>query len=114
MLRRKLDYSFPNQRAEVYIADAGAWRPHWRAAGVWYTAGSNTTVFSHGSGRGELGPAEHVVERSNRRFRDDEFLLPRAATEGAGAIRVGTVHARHDSAVSGPAAAAARLERDAL
>ena len=88
MLRRKLDYSFPNQRAEVFVADVGTRRAHWRAAGVWYTAGSNTTVFSYGAGRGELGPAEHVVERSNRRFRDDEFLLPRAATEGRRAIRI--------------------------
>ena len=88
MLRRKLDYSFPNQRAEVFVSDAGSWRSHWRAAGVWYTAGSNTTVFSNGAGKGELGPAEHVVESSNRRFRDDEFLLPRAATEGRAAIRI--------------------------
>jgi hypothetical protein len=88
MLRRKLDYSFPNQRAEVLVSDAGTRRPRWHPAGVWYTAGSNTTVFSYASGQGELGPAEHVVETSNRRFRDDEFLLPRALTEGRGAIRI--------------------------
>ena len=28
------------------------------------------------------------METSNRRFRDDEFLLPRAATEGREAIRI--------------------------
>jgi hypothetical protein len=88
MLRRKLDYSFPNQRAEVFVSDAGTRRPRWHPAGVWYTAGSNTTVFSYASGQGELGPAEHVVETSNRRFRDDEFLLPRALTGGRGAIRI--------------------------
>ena len=35
LLRRKLDYSFPNQRAEVYIADTpSAGKP----AGIWYLA----------------------------------------------------------------------------
>jgi len=97
MLRRKLDYSFPNQRAEVFVSDAGGPDPTWRAAGIWYLAGSNTTVFSRGGDHGvyqylpwsgELGPTEHIVETSNRRFRDDEFLLPRAATQGRSAIRI--------------------------
>jgi hypothetical protein len=88
MLRRKLDYSFPNQRAEVFVSDAGTPHPRWRRAGVWYLAGSNSTVFSDGSGHGELGATEHIVEISNRRFRDDEFLLPRAATEGRASIRI--------------------------
>jgi hypothetical protein len=35
-----------------------------------------------------LGATEHIVETSNRRFRDDEFLLPRAATEGRASIRI--------------------------
>jgi hypothetical protein len=78
MLRRKLDYSFPNQRAEVYVNGA--------AAGIWYLAGSNTCVFS--SPRDELGAAQHVVQTSNRRFRDDEFLIPRALTKGRSAVRV--------------------------
>ena len=55
---------------------------------MWYTAGSNTTVFSYASGQGELGPAEHVVETSNRRFRDDEFLIPRALTQGRSALHI--------------------------
>jgi hypothetical protein len=55
---------------------------------VWYLAGSNSTVLSQGSGHGELGATEHIVETSNRRFRDDEFLLPRAATHGRRAIRI--------------------------
>jgi len=88
MLRRKLDYSFPNQRAEVFVSDAGTPQPRWRRAGVWYLAGSNTTVFSNGAGHGELGATEHIVETSNRRFRDDEFLLSRAVTEGRAAIRI--------------------------
>jgi hypothetical protein len=78
MLRRKLDYSFPNQRAEVFVNGA--------PAGIWYLAGSNTCVFS--SPRGELGATLHVVETSNRRFRDDEFLIPRRLTKGRSTIRV--------------------------
>jgi len=82
MLRRKLDYSFPNQRAEVFVATGHDWKP----AGVWYLAGSNTCVFS--SPDQELGVTRHVVETSNRRFRDDEFLLPLALTRGRKTIRV--------------------------
>jgi hypothetical protein len=97
MLRRKLDYSYPNQRAEVFVRDASGPDSSWRRAGIWYLAGSNTTVLSKGRdhgiyqylpGSGELGAAEHIVETSNRRFRDDEFLLPRAATQGRRAIRI--------------------------
>jgi hypothetical protein len=97
MLRRKLDYSFPNQRAEVFVSDASGQDSTWRRAGIWYLAGSNSTVLSKGrghgiygylSGSGELGATEHIVETSNRRFRDDEFLLPREATQGRRAIRI--------------------------
>jgi Protein of unknown function (DUF2961) len=90
LLRRKLDYAFPNQRAEVFIADSSqsATSPtaDWKPAGVWYLAGSNTCVYS--APKDELGPAEHRIQTSNRRFRDDEFLIPRALTEGRSAIRV--------------------------
>jgi hypothetical protein len=85
MLRRKLDYSFPNQRAEVWVS-AATGKPAWKRAGVWYLAGSDTCVFS--SPKGELGDTEHVVQTSNRRFRDDEFLVPRELTAGRPAIRV--------------------------
>jgi hypothetical protein len=85
MLRRKLDYQFPNQRAEVFIADADA-EPRWRSAGYWYTAGGNTCVYSNP--RGELDATEHHVQTSNRRFRDDEFLVPLKLTTGRSAIRV--------------------------
>jgi hypothetical protein len=96
MLRRKLDYAFPNQRAEVFVADSGQPQAHWQSAGVWYLAGSNTTVFSfgglqHGGHWGpehELGPTDHLVQSSNRRFRDDEFLIPRALTQGRSALRL--------------------------
>jgi hypothetical protein len=91
LLRRKLDYQLPNQRAEVYIADAnspetGKAKPNWKLAGTWYLAGGNTCVYSNP--KGELGATEHHAQTSNRRFRDDEFLIPRKLTEGRQAIRV--------------------------
>jgi hypothetical protein len=86
MLRRKLDYALPNQRALVSVADAATADPEWKPAGVWYLAGSNTSVYSNP--RDELGATEHQVQTSNRRFRDDEFLLPRALTEGRSAVRL--------------------------
>ncbi len=84
LLRRKLDYSFPNQRAEVSVADEGS--TDWKPAGAWYLAGSNTCVYS--DAKGELGATQHNVQTSNRRFRDDEFLIPRDLTRGRSAIRV--------------------------
>jgi hypothetical protein len=88
LLRRKLDYSFPNQRAEVYVADDSTEpaKASWKLAGIWYLAGANTCVFSFP--HEELGLAQHMVETSNRRFRDDEFLVPRDLTQGHSAIRV--------------------------
>jgi hypothetical protein len=88
LLRRKLDYQFPNQRAEVSVAKtkqgkvAGPFKP----AGIWYLAGGNTCVYSNP--KEELGATQHVVQTSNRRFRDDEFLISRALTEGRSEIRV--------------------------
>lgn len=87
LLRRKLDYQYPNQRANVSVAivrngKAGEFRP----AGVWHLAGSNTCLFSNP--KHELGPTQHVVQTSNRRFRDDEFILSRDLTKGAEKIRV--------------------------
>lgn len=90
LLRRKLDYAFPNQRAEVFVADASKGQEgdalKWQPAGTWYLAGSNTCVYSNP--KEELGATVHVVQTSNRRFRDDEFLLPRDLTEGRSAVRV--------------------------
>ncbi|MGC2402417.1 MAG: DUF2961 domain-containing protein [Acidobacteriaceae bacterium] len=84
LLRRKLDYSFADQRAEVEVADAS--KSRWQPAGIWYLAGSNTVVYSNP--KGELGATEHKVETSNRRFRDDEFLIGRDLTRGRKAIWV--------------------------
>lgn len=90
LLRRKLDYVFPNQRAEVYVADASTAdnprNPDWKRAGVWYLAGSNACVYSNP--QDELGAAQHLAQTSNRRFRDDEFLLPLALTRLRKAIRL--------------------------
>ena len=84
MLRRKLDYAFPNQRADVFVAaEDGA---DWKSAGIWYLAGANTCVYSNP--KDELGSTQHNVQTSNRRFRDDEFPLPRDLTAGRSAIRV--------------------------
>ena len=85
MLRRKLDYQYPNQRAEVFVADAND-RSGWKKAGIWYLAGANTCVYSNP--KPETGATEHNLQTSNRRFRDDEFLLPKDLTEGKKSIRV--------------------------
>ena len=97
MLRRKLDYSYPNQRAEVFVADPDpsldelrygtmTIPTRWQPAGTWYTAGDNTCVYSNP--KDELGTTQHRLETSNRQFRDDEFLLPMALTKGRSEIRV--------------------------
>ncbi len=88
LLRRTLDYRYPNQRAKVYVADAASEEADWQPAGTWYLAGSNTCYYSYPRQAGELGKTNPVVQTSNRRFRDDEFLLPRALTQGRQAIRV--------------------------
>jgi len=49
-------------------------------------AGSNTCVFS--SPRGESGATQHIVQTSNRPFRDDKFLIPRRLNERHSSIRV--------------------------
>lgn len=84
LLRRELDYSFPDQRAEVYISDNPA--STWKFAGIWYLAGSNTSVYSNP--RNELGATQHLIRISNRRFRDDEFLIAKELTRGRKSIWV--------------------------
>lgn len=84
LLRRKLDYSFPNQRAQVSILNRDG--KTWDAAGIWYLAGANTCIYSNPPD--ELGATQHNVQTSNRRFRDDEFLVPRDLTAGRDKIRL--------------------------
>jgi hypothetical protein len=96
MLRRRLDLKYPNQKARVFVADAASDEPQWQEAGVWYSAGGNTAVFGdphivpekERKQHVELMPPVHVVQTSNRRWRDDEFLLPPALTRGRDRIRV--------------------------
>ncbi|WP_084498246.1 DUF2961 domain-containing protein [Pedobacter sp. V48] len=90
LLRRTLDYSYPNQTAEVYIAkktSVGKVKEiDWQKAGIWYLAGSNTCMFSRPAG--ESAKRVYQVETSNRRFRDDEFLIPAKLTRGLSKLRV--------------------------
>ena len=86
LLRRKLDYGYPDQRAEVYVADGAAPGAAFVRAGTWYLAGSSACVYSNPSG--ELDPIMPSIEMSNRRWRDDEFLIGRALTEGRHVIRI--------------------------
>ena len=90
LLRRRLDYAIPDQRAQVWVADASpdaaAADRVFQPAGTWYLAGSNSVVYSNPPG--ELDPFLPVLETSNRRFREDELLLPRALTEGRSRIRL--------------------------
>ena len=90
LLRRLLDYGFPDQRAQVLVAgtEAGA---TFEPAGFWFTAGSNACVYSNPPG--ELGGAQHTVETSNRRFREEELLLPPRLTRGRSAVRLRFRHA---------------------
>ena len=87
----------------------------WKPAGIWYLAGSNTCVYSYPPDRDELGATQHNVEVSNRRFRDDEFLLPRELTEGKSSIRVRVKFTPvNRPLVPGQARSFSRLERVSL
>ena len=55
----------------------------WQAA---EKAGGDTCVYSNP--KEELGAAQHNLQTSNRRFRDEEFLSPRDLTEARSEIRV--------------------------
>lgn len=89
LLRRTLDYSHQNQTAEVYICDPDSAideSDNWHYAGLWYLAGSNIYIYSNP--KGELDLRELNIQISNRRFRDDEFLIPATLTQNKGAIRI--------------------------
>ena len=85
LLRRTLDYAVADQRAEVFVADDRDGAP-FVSVGTWYLAGSTTCVYSNPPG--ELDPATDVLETVDRRWRDDEFLVPATATAGRAAIRI--------------------------
>jgi hypothetical protein len=85
LLRRKLDYGYPDQRADVYVADDAACSRFVRV-GTWYVAGSNTVVFSNPPG--ELDPFAPQLVTSSRRWRDDELLIAPVFTGGRRSLRV--------------------------
>lgn len=95
LLRRRLDLNFPNQKARVLVSAAEG-EPNWQEAGTWYTAGGNPAVFGDPLGlpkeqlkeHPELAAPAHIVWPSNRRWREDEFMLSRKLTEGRPMIRV--------------------------
>jgi len=70
--------------------------PKWEHAGTWYTAGGNPAVFGDPlglpkdqvQGNPETAPPSHIPWASNRRWREDEFMLPRRLTEKRSTIRV--------------------------
>jgi hypothetical protein len=92
MFTRTLDYSFPNQTAVVYVADASSGqtpdKAKWDSAGIWYLAGSNVCLYSNP--KGELDWRKLNLQISNRRFRDDEFLIPARLTENRSEIWIRT------------------------
>jgi hypothetical protein len=91
MLRRKFDYIYPNQQAKVWVRPdkPGA---EWEYVGQWYTAGSNTCVYSYPRAEGELGKTQHTIITSNRRWREEEFLIPRRLTEGVKHLEIKLRH----------------------
>lgn len=117
LLRRRMDLEYPNQRARVWIADAkpgaapeetadGAGRADaatdsdWQDAGIWYTAGGRTAVFAdplalpeeERTAHPELAAPAQIPWTSNRRWREDEFMIPRRLTEGRSDIRIRIEH----------------------
>jgi len=93
LLRRKLDYAWPNQRAQVFVAPEGS--AEFQLAGEWYTAGGTRSVYSNPPG--ELDPPQLVVQESNRRFRDDELILSGSLTHGLSGLRVRIVFVPDDT-----------------
>ena len=91
MLRRKFDYLYPNQCAKVSVRPDGA-GGEWQYVGQWYTAGSNTCVYSYPRSEGELGKTQHTIITSNRRWREEEFLVPRHLTEGVKRLEIKIEH----------------------
>ena len=91
MLRRKFDYLYPNQCAKVWVRpDKGGGK--WQYVGQWYTAGSNTCVYSYPRSEGELGKTQHTIVTGNRRWREEEFLIPRNLTEGFKRLQIKIQH----------------------
>ena len=87
LLRRTLDLAFANQRARVHVRSC-ATANEWSDAGIWFTAGSNTVVFSDPHNETGAPNSAEVVQTSNRRFRQEEFLLAAGLTAGCSTMGV--------------------------
>lgn len=98
LLRRKFDYLYPNQHAKVFVKDSTA--TVWNYAGEWYTAGSNTCVYSRPGGRAfsesEVAPTEHNIITSNRRWREEEFQISGKFTRGIEKLAIKIVFVPED------------------
>lgn len=94
LLRRKFDYAYPNQHAKIYVKDPAS--KEWNYAGDWYTAGSNTCVYSRPGGRNfteaEFAATQHVMITSNRRWREEEFLIASELTRDRDSLDIKIVH----------------------
>ncbi|MCV6605122.1 MAG: hypothetical protein OIF34_07435, partial [Porticoccaceae bacterium] len=96
MLRRKFDYQYPNQEAKIYVRDAEKTNAKWNLAGTWYTSGSSTAYSSWPVWPGgkfytaetELAPTEPEIVNSNRRWREEEFLIAQKFTVGISKLAV--------------------------
>ncbi len=101
LLRRKFDYGYPNQHAKVYVRKFQT--ENWKYAGEWYTAGSNTCVYSRPEGgnfsKAELAPTEHHIITSNRRWREEEFLIGRELTQGISKLEIKIEHVPNNTAL---------------
>ena len=117
LLRRKLDYAFPNQRAEVFVADAGdrheGKQLEWKPAGHLVSAGfQHLRVLQPEGGTGRRGAhgADLQPAVPGRR-------VPRAARADRGTHghpRPRPVHAREEAALPRPSVCRPGLERDPL
>jgi len=95
LLRRRLDLAFPDQRARVLVSPPSP-EPAWEPAGTWLTAGGSTALFADPlglpkeevKGDPELAPPARIIWTSSRRWREDEFLIPRRLTAGRDSIRI--------------------------
>ena len=87
-LRRKFDFLYPNQKAKVSVKTAS--QDDWQEVGIWYTAGCNTAVYSNPPG--ELDNVRNEIITGNRRWREEEFLLPSSITRGESEIMMRIEH----------------------
>ena len=87
-LRRKFDFLYPNQKARVSLKTSSS--GGWQEVGIWYTAGSNTCVYSNPPG--ELDGVRNEIITGNRRWREEEFLLPSKFTKGEKEVLIRIEH----------------------